>query len=445
MKSNLSFGTRQLTRASKVRPQDVQEGTQKASKDWGTWCPKSSSDARLNPIGHRKGWMLIQIEGYCRTRCYCWVGNQELSEAYGCSPSTVVELLKEMEADGLIHRVEKDSGRKGRLGIILLKRLGSGLPVATRANLTETIETMKIARAAARARGKTATVSAGPGPESPPHATGKPAPMPPENRWHRATGKPVAEELVVIVEKKNKEEEQAASGRKIFEFLKRQRPEPNPEAVEPSRHEIQPEPEPEPPQKECVIAPIQARAEEAEPEPEPAPPLPQITESPAPSPARPGLTASQRQFLDWLPAGALAMFNARSPEKQAAELAKHVKFFDPILAKDFARLCPAVVEAPPPSTPETTAELIRLLPRGPAPWVQLLTESLVRDFGGQKDRKLWSGFQAVSQAVWRGTFPAEAVADAYRQATGPKAKNGGAVFNTVIQRDHGWRWGGVRP
>ncbi len=100
--------------------------------------------------------------------------------------------------------------------------------------------------------------------------------------------------------------------------------------------------------------------------------------------------------------------------------------------------------APPPEQPKTTDELLEGLPGAPPNWPQMAAEALARDFGTPKDRKLWEGFLRVTMAVWQGRFPAVALADAYRQGMNPASKNPGAVFNTALQRDHGWNWETLR-
>lgn len=110
---------------------------------WVNRVPIDFLDARNNGgLGHRVGWMLLVLEGYCRARPFCWVGNAELAHAYGCDTGSLKRLLRQMEADGLIHRIPTAEGRPGRLGIVLLVRANPDLPVADRAGLPELIARM---------------------------------------------------------------------------------------------------------------------------------------------------------------------------------------------------------------------------------------------------------------------------------------------------------------
>jgi len=107
----------------------------------------------------------------------------------------------------------------------------------------------------------------------------------------------------------------------------------------------------------------------------------------------------------------------------------------PVLLAELERARP--VAAPPP-LPESTAALLAALPGAPADWPAKGASLLSLDFGSAKDRALWPAFERLCHDVWRGAFPADDLADAYRQATGPKAKNRGAVFCHAL-KSHGWR------
>ena len=45
-------------------------------------------DGRTHPLSVRQRLMLLILDGHCRNRCYCWVGNAELAAAYGCEERT---------------------------------------------------------------------------------------------------------------------------------------------------------------------------------------------------------------------------------------------------------------------------------------------------------------------------------------------------------------------
>lgn len=101
---------------------------------------------------------------------------------------------------------------------------------------------------------------------------------------------------------------------------------------------------------------------------------------------------------------------------------------DPILAKELlARTSPRPAPAPPPAS---TEELIARLQEDPS-YIPRLAEILAQDFD---DRKSWTGLCKAVESAWRGEIPLERLADAYRQAMGPKSRNRGAVFMTALKR-----------
>ena len=127
-------------------------------------------DGRTRPLSVRVRLMLLILDGHCRNRSYCWVGNAELAAAYGCEERTLQEILKEMEDDGLLRRVLTDRGRRGRVGIVLRRRADPELPVAgTDPLLALAIASLKDQREAAQEqrRGEQKTA---------PSARGKPRP-----------------------------------------------------------------------------------------------------------------------------------------------------------------------------------------------------------------------------------------------------------------------------
>jgi hypothetical protein len=50
------------------------------------------------------------------------------------------------------------------------------------------------------------------------------------------------------------------------------------------------------------------------------------------------------------------------------------------------------------------------------------------------DRKSWAGFKARCEEAWRGDLPVPLLLSAFEQATGPKARNPGAIFMYAVRR-----------
>jgi hypothetical protein len=144
----------------KPGPSKVRADFSKRPASWVVRTPVAFLDARGNPLGHRRGWMLLILESYARSRAWCWVGNRELAEAFGASESTVQGLLRELEAEGLIKRVASPVGQPGRLGIILLRRADPDLPVADASTVADVERAM-------RDRGGRTRKLASAGPEKP--------------------------------------------------------------------------------------------------------------------------------------------------------------------------------------------------------------------------------------------------------------------------------------
>ena len=49
------------------------------------------------------------------------------------------------------------------------------------------------------------------------------------------------------------------------------------------------------------------------------------------------------------------------------------------------------------------------------------------------DHKSYSGFKVRCEEAWRGELPVGRLVSAYEQATGPKARNGGALFMYALR------------
>jgi hypothetical protein len=151
----------------------------------------------------------------------------------------------------------------------------------------------------------------------------------------------------------------------------------------------------------------------------PAGPTPQSAPVPATSPAKAGLalplTPEQKARLDAL------------PEATANLVLTWLLTGDRILVAEARKKL-----APPPRRPEAPRTLPEVLgriredPAFPALAADWLASAL-------QDRKSYSGFKARCEEVWRGELPVERLVAAYEQATGPKARNRGALFMYVLR------------
>jgi hypothetical protein len=140
---------------------------------------------------------------------------------------------------------------------------------------------------------------------------------------------------------------------------------------------------------------------------------------PAPSPAKAGpapvLTPEQKARLDAL------------PEATANLVLTWLLTGDRILVAEARKKL-----APPPQRPEAPRTLPEVLtriredPSFPALAADWLASSL-------QDRKSYSGFKASCEEAWRGDLPVPRLVEAYEQATGPKARNRGALFMYVLR------------
>ena len=151
-----------------------------------------------------------------------------------------------------------------------------------------------------------------------------------------------------------------------------------------------------------------------------------------------GITPGHREFVAALSDGQFERFAGLKPRARGLMLVPHTRAFDRHFAHCQVPELDREPPPPPPPMPATTQEMLLALESGPASWAMHAAEMLCRDFGTPEDRKLWKALLHVTQAVWNGSFPGRLVADAHRQAMGPKSKNRGAVFNYALQRN-GWR------
>ncbi len=102
---------------------------------------------------------------------------------------------------------------------------------------------------------------------------------------------------------------------------------------------------------------------------------------------------------------------------------------DPILVVEAKKKL--VPPRPRPEAPKTLPEVlgrIREDPSFPAPAADWLASAL-------GDRKSYSGFKARCEKAWRGELPVPRLLSAFEQATGPKARNRGALFMHAVRCD----------
>jgi hypothetical protein len=84
-----------------------------------------------------------------------------------------------------------------------------------------------------------------------------------------------------------------------------------------------------------------------------------------------------------------------------------------------------------PETPQTLPELLARIREDPS-FPALAADWLVKTFG---DHKSYSGFKARCEETWRGELPVPRLVSAYEQATGPRAKNRGAIFMYAVRQN----------
>jgi hypothetical protein len=101
---------------------------------------------------------------------------------------------------------------------------------------------------------------------------------------------------------------------------------------------------------------------------------------------------------------------------------------DPILMREArAKLAPP---RPRPAAPRTLPEAIERIREDPS-HPGLVAAWLARDLG---DPKSYNGFLARCREAWQGLIPVPVLENAYHQATGPKVRNPGAIFQVACQR-----------
>jgi hypothetical protein len=86
---------------------------------------------------------------------------------------------------------------------------------------------------------------------------------------------------------------------------------------------------------------------------------------------------------------------------------------------------------PRPEAPRTLPELLGRIREDPS-FPALAADWLAKTFG---DPKSYSGFKARCEEAWRGELPVDRLVSAYEQATGPRAKNPGALFMFAVRQN----------
>ena len=194
-----------------------------------------------------------------------------------------------------------------------------------------------------------------------------------------------------------------------------------------------------------VIGPLQPELLVATPAPVVAPPKPQspllrkvglgpraacpaLRTPPARSSAipAPGPASSPAQALPLTPEqqARLAALPAASRDQVLLWLATG----DPILVAE-AR-SKLATPRPQPEAPKTLPELLGRI-REDSSYPALAAAGLAAAFD---DPKSYNGFLARCREAWHGLFSVLVLQDAYRQATGPKVRNPGAIFQVACQR-----------
>jgi hypothetical protein len=101
---------------------------------------------------------------------------------------------------------------------------------------------------------------------------------------------------------------------------------------------------------------------------------------------------------------------------------------DPILMRETrAKLTPPRTK---PEAPTTLPGILTRIREDPS-YPGLAAAWLARDLG---DTKSYNGFLARCREAWQGLIPVPVLQDAYRQATGPKVRNLGAIVQAACQR-----------
>ena len=335
-----------------------------------------AADPRLTPTDVA---VLVALTYWARAKDHCWPSDRSIGLRVGRSALTVQRRLRHLQSVGLVERIESAENRTGRI-LRLVWRAEASAPVPGPAPVREP------------ARPRSVPAGPGSGPAGPSglvrsaEALGVPLMSP--------MSYPPASPMSYKVERSVKGE---ASKKSETETAQRQRSE---DAAEPS-----PAPRPVPSSAPIVAEALGSTVPSSTPlvRTPARPPVPGSTTLPAPPVPTPS-SAARSQALEWAASD------------------------DPILKAEAARRLKP--KAPPRPEPRTAEELLARIQENPA-HVAAAAEVLARTFD---DRKSWNGFHAVARRAFEGGIPAEALTDALRRATDPKARNGGALFMSIVNR-----------
>jgi Helix-turn-helix domain len=334
---------------------------------------------------------------YARARDSCWPSNRRLAEDLGCCHQTIRNALAALQAAGWVRVEHGASNPTGRI-IWLTWRAKQATP---------------------------------PNRLDPPLKPAGGTPL-----------KPVGPEAKIVVVEKQEESLKFACERLRREIA----PAPTLVTASPA-----PEAPPAPP-----VPPSRPKPQFSEPDRRPAPPPP-IPASPAPRPAS-GLTpalpsrpraeavvpvlgtpsAGSSAIPTPGPAPSAAQVLSLTPEQQARlaslpaasrdQVLRWLATGDPILvAEARSKLAPL---RPRPETPQTLPELLGRIRQDPS-YPALAASGLA---AALQDQKSYSGYLRRCEEAWRGELSPDRLLSAYKQATGPKAQNPGAIFMVAVKR-----------
>jgi hypothetical protein len=91
--------------------------------------------------------------------------------------------------------------------------------------------------------------------------------------------------------------------------------------------------------------------------------------------------------------------------------------------------CKLAPPRPRPEAPKSLPELLGRIREDPS-YPALAACELARALG---DAKSYSGYLSRCTDAWRGEIPVASLVEAYEQATGPKARNPGAIFMYAVK------------
>lgn len=314
----------------------------------------------------------VLVKHWAWVKPSCWPSDRTIAAKVGKSQGHVQRCLRQLEDAGYIHRQHTDEVPTGRLIWLTWRCPATGQS----------------------AQGGTAPAREG-------------------------LSAPARDKQVVVVRGEVEWEE--------ITIPERQRPEPLP----PAPPDI-PAPEPEPIVATAPVevaapspphppvrpaAPVEVAALPLPPSARPAP----RSEVPAPALVRmsspgPPLTPEQKARLDALPAAS------------RDQVLTWLLTGDPILVAEARKKL--VPPQPRPAAPRTLPEVLSRIREDPS-FPPLAADWLAKTFG---DSKSYCGFKARCEEAWRGELAVARLVSAYEQATGPRAKNRGALFMHAVRQ-----------